>query len=83
MEEDLTIRTLTVTAYEENEGKSLEVTLAPGKIQMIAASDDIRQGRTLKHVRIVFDDGGMAEVWVTEVDLITMQQCVGLYAMPY
>ena len=61
----------------------MRITLSPGLIQMISAKDAERQGQPLNEVAIYFCDGGQAQIYISEVDLLTLESCVGLYVMPY
>lgn len=70
---------LTVTAYGETEDTNSQATLAPHMVKMILAFDDARQGRPVKRVEILFVDGDTGVLFVSEMDLLTIQQAIGAY----
>lgn len=73
------MRILTVTNIGENAGEDTRVTPSPMEIEMILARDDVRQGMPAKAVSLFFKSGAVVELYVSEYDLITLEQAVGMY----
>lgn len=82
--DEMDVRVLTVTSYGDNEEEIVRVTIAPHNVQMIIANslDTVRLGLRLKRVNVLFMDGGSAELFVTDMDLTTLEKAIGTYVLP-
>ena len=90
---DFTERTLTFKNYaadydEDGTEKSsivTRITVAPGMVQAVIASEDpVQTCRDLHQhkVNILLIDNNQIEVYVTAVDLSTLERAVGAYFLP-
>jgi hypothetical protein len=82
-------RTLTVVNFglDDDTGKLLKtrVTLSPGMIQVIIASEESVQkiGGTEQHkVNVLFVDSNQMELFLTILDLTTLERAVGAFFLP-
>lgn len=73
------MRVLTVTNFGETEDANERVTLSPMEIQMTSAKEEIRQNRPVQRMLVMFKDGAVAEVYVSEFDLLQVEQAIGMY----
>lgn len=73
------LRVLTVLNFGETEAENDRITLNSMEIQMTAARDDIRQGRAVKKTTVMFKDGACVELFLNEMDLLTVEQAIGTY----
>ena len=77
-------RTLTLANYGEDEGKIIKtrVTLSPQMIQAVIASDQPMQevdGLGQYKVNVLFVDSNQIELFITLLDLTTLERAVGTY----
>lgn len=77
------IRVLTFTHYGVTEAENARMTLAPLSIKLLAAVDDERQGRPVKRVSVMFLEADTVEIFVSELDLLQIEQAVGGYGFAY
>lgn len=75
------IRVLTFTHFGETEAENARMTLSPMNVKLLAAFDDTRQGRPVKRVSVLFLEGDSVEVFVSEMDLLQIEQAVGMYGI--
>lgn len=85
MQEDA--RTLTVINHGEDDLDAevqTRITMAPHHIQTVIASVDYvkKFGRDLKKVNVIYMDGGMIELFVSDLDLTSIERAVGTYFLP-
>lgn len=73
------MRVLTFTGLGETQEENDRVTLSPMEIQMSVARDDVRQGLPCKKMSVVFKDGACVELYVSDYDLLTVEQAIGMY----
>lgn len=73
------LRTLTVIDYDDFEAR--RVTLAPHSIKYVVSRlKDIKlQDQILKKVSVYFDDGDNITLHISELDLHSVEQAIGLY----
>lgn len=82
-------RTLTVINYDEEKGKTLKtrVTIARDMVQFVVASEDTYQvvdGVELRKVNVILSGGNNLELFLTLLDLNTLERAVGMYFIsPY
>lgn len=80
-------RVLTVTNYVEHKGGHIKkrVTIAPHAISFIVASeeayDDVGDVE-LRQVNVVLGDGNNLELYISMLDLITLERVTGNYFLP-
>ena len=81
---DLNTRVLTLTSYDEQDGQVLRVTVAPHLVECVIANslDVVKFGMKLKKTSIMFMDGGVVELYLTDLDLTTLEFAVGAYVLP-
>ena len=74
---------LTVNSYSENPLEERRITLSLPKIDFLsaAAEDVIINGRSLRPVSVVFDDGLSCDLIVNHADLETLEAAVGAYCL--
>lgn len=78
-------RTLSVVNYGDGEDGEIiktRVTISPGNILFIIASYDTAltvDGLELRKVNAMLSDGGNLELFITLLDLTTLERCVGFY----
>jgi hypothetical protein len=77
------IRVLTFTHFGESEAENARMTLSPMNVKLLAAFDDMRQGRPVKRVSVLFVEGDSVEIFVSEMDLLTIEQAVGMYGVAF
>jgi hypothetical protein len=80
-------RTLTVVHYAEVGGKQVKkrVTLAVQMIQFIIAGDEtyeMIEDREIRQVNVIFMDGNNLELFISVLDLSTIERAVGSYFLP-
>lgn len=73
------LRVLTVQNFGDTEAENGRVTLAPMAIKMVASFDDTKQGRSLKRLHVLFLEGDNVELYVSEMDALTIEQAIGTY----
>lgn len=86
---DVTERTLTVTNYGTDDKNEeiirTRVTIAPHLVQAIVASEDTVQsvdGVSQHRVNVLFMDSNQIELFITALDLVSLERCVGSYFLP-
>jgi len=87
---DAVERTLTVTNYgvDDDTNKTIKtrVTLAPGMIQTVIASYEADYGKAenneLHKVNVLYVDGNQLELFISLLDLTTIERIVGMYLLP-
>jgi hypothetical protein len=74
---------LTVHCYAENPLEERRITLSLHKIDFLsAASEDIIiNGRSLRPVSVIFDEGLNCDLIVNHADLETLEAAVGAYCL--
>jgi hypothetical protein len=75
--EDLSV--LTFTNYGDTEKQNSRVTLSPMAVRMLSAQDAIKQNRPVKHLLVMFEQGDIVEIYVNDMDLLTIERAVGGY----
>lgn len=80
-------RTLTVISYGEERGKKIRnrVTIPPGMVTGVIASEgpvQKRDGGEQYKVNILLMDGNQLEVYISLLDLTTLERAVGSYFVP-
>ena len=82
--DEMDVRVLTVTSYGDTEEEVVRITVAPHNVQMIIANsvDIVKFGLRLKRVNVLFMDGGNAELFVTDLDLTSLERAIGTYILP-
>jgi len=72
---------LTVRNYDELPENEKRITLSPDKINLIAADvEDIKiNGRALRHVTVLFMDGGSVDLVVDHADLSLLEGAIGSF----
>jgi len=80
-------RVLTVTNYDEEKGKFIKtrVTIAPSSVEFLIAGEeayDTRDGREIRKVNIMLVSGNNLEVYISVLDLITLERAIGSYFLP-
>lgn len=73
------MRVLTVTNFGEIEADNERVTLCPMEMQMTSAKQEIRQDRPIMRTVVMFKDGNAVEVYLSEFDLLQVEQAIGMY----
>lgn len=76
-------RQLTVISYDDETGKGTRVTLAlPMIFSIIAAQDKVEMfERSLNRTNVIGVDGSSLELYINDLDLISLEQAVGFYIM--
>lgn len=77
------VRVLTLINFFDVPGTTSRVTVSPTVVAAIEAVDDEKAGRPVKRTRIFFLDGGQTEIWISDLDLFTLEQAVGSYTIGY
>lgn len=80
-------RTLTVTNYGEEKGKTIKtrITISPGMVTTIIASEKPVQnaGDGEQHkVNVLLMDGNQLELFISALDLTTVERAIGSYFVP-
>jgi len=80
-------RILTITNYDEENGKFIKtsITISPSSVEFLVARDEIYDtidGRDIKKVNIMMVSGNNLEVFISILDLAVLQRCVGNYYLP-
>lgn len=75
------LRVLTVTALCETSEANSRLTMSPMEIEMCNAHDSTRQGLPAKRVEVLFKSGSGVAVWLSEYDLILVEQAIGTYCL--
>jgi hypothetical protein len=83
----MTERILTLTNYVESKGKYLRkrVTIAPHAIHFLVAGDEtyeIVEEKELRQVNVILADGSNLELYISFLDLLTLERVVGNYVLP-
>jgi hypothetical protein len=73
------IRVLTFTHYGDTPEENARMTLSPVSIKLLAAYEDTKQGRPVKRVSVLFLEGDVTEIFVSDMDLLTIERAVGMY----
>lgn len=89
-EDQATERTLTVTNYSEErdeEGNRIKtnVAIAPHNVDFVIGSEemyDIAEGTELRKVNVIFTSGNNLEVYITLIDLMSIQRAISTYFLP-
>lgn len=77
----MNLRVLTFTSFGETAEENYRTTLAPHEIQVVAAQDAVKQGMPVKRAGVMLKDGGEVEVYVSEYDLLKIEEAVGTYCL--
>lgn len=87
--ENVQERTLTLTNYNvaagKNDPKKARVTIAPSAVLFIIASDEtseIVDGVELRKTNIIVHGEGNVELYLTVLDLMTLERAIGAYFLP-
>lgn len=73
------MRVLTVTNFGETDDLDERVTLCPMEMQMTSARGEIRQDRPVMRTAVMFKDGNVVEIFLSEFDLLQVEQAIGMY----
>lgn len=84
---DFIERTLTVINYGEKLGKSIKtrVTIPPGMVTGLIASEKPVQkagGEEQHRVNVMLVDGNQLELYISGMDLTTLERAIGFYLVP-
>jgi len=74
---------LTVHCYAENPLEERRTTLSPHKIDFISAAveDIVLNGRSLRQVSVIFDEGLSCDLVLNHSDLELLESAVGSYCL--
>lgn len=80
-------RVLTLTNFVEQKGGYIKkrITIAPPAIHFIVASDETYEtveDIELRQVNVILNDGSNLELYLSMLDLITLERVVGNYFLP-
>lgn len=75
------LQKLTIHCYAETPEEERRITLNPSKIVLLAAGTEDLQlnGRSLRRVTVLFDEGENVDVLVNHSDLELMETAVGTF----
>lgn len=74
------LRVLTVLNFGDTQAEDARVTLSPISVRMVASFDDVKRGRPVKRLVVMFNEGDNVEFFVSEMDALTIEQAIGSYA---
>lgn len=74
---------LTVYHYAEDSKEERRITFSPQKINLVAAEpeDTIINGRSLRNVSLLFDDGASVDVTINHADLEMLEMAIGAFCL--
>jgi hypothetical protein len=74
---------LTVHHYADNTVDDKRITISPSNVAMIAADvdDSTVNGRSVRHVTVLFLDGGSATISINHQDLETLEGAIGSFCL--
>lgn len=76
-------RKLTVFHYGETSEEDRRITISPNLVTVVAAqnTDVTVNGRQLRHVTLLFTDGGSVDVTINHFDLEMLESAIGSYSL--
>lgn len=78
----MNFQTLRVQTYGDTEQENIQVTLSPGNIKMVLAfGNEMRQGKYVRKVSVVFLDNEAVELYLMDHDLMRIEDVVGGYSI--
>lgn len=82
--DEMDVRILTLTSYGDNDSEIVRVTIAPHNVAFVIANtvDTVKFGQKLKKTNVMLLDGGSVELFITDLDLTTLERAVGTYMLP-
>lgn len=82
--DEMDVRVLTLISYGDNDEEIVRVTIAPQNVAFLIANtvDVVKFGLRLKKTNVMLMDGGSVELFITDMDLTTLERAVGTYMLP-
>ena len=79
----MNLQTLTLHCYAENPSEERRMTLTPYKIDFVSAAVDdiVVNGRSLRQVSVIFDEGLSCDLIINHADLEKLEAAVGAYCL--
>jgi hypothetical protein len=79
----MNLQTLTLYCYAENPSEERRMTLTPYKIDFVSAAVDdiVVNGRSLRQVSVIFDEGLSCDLIINHADLEKLEAAVGAYCL--
>lgn len=84
LDEEMDIRILTLTSYGNTEDEIVRITIAAENVAFLIASsiDVIKFGQRLRKVNVFLMAGPDFEIFISDLDLTTLERAVGTYMLP-